>query len=562
MATGIEVAGLALAILPLFVNQIDAYVRGIEKIRGLRHYRREFKGYSVGLRTQHAILLNTLEQALEGVVEDEDQVSELISDPQGDGWKDPDLQKRLRRKLDRNYGVFMDNMAGLSELLEKLSHKLDVDATDIKIPVTEAQSKWKFRKIISKAVYDDLLLKIDGTNTILKTLIDQSFYLEDTKKRRQTWSYLLKRYQRARRHADGLFKAIIGGNYWHCQCKKHHHVHLKLQINSLQSVEKYPDSEFDARSQFRMIFSNMKEADITCLWTWTEVVFEPWQVEDIVTVASRSLHDDSKSHKQKKPKVQFHIPPVEEVRSSEKRRESSLSTPPIQDFCSSLSSLCVAESYFERRESIGSISNDLDDSVKYTMHAVKVLPKRIPQKPLREVLSHISRRDRLHIATALACGMVQFCGNWLKSWWDISDVYLAATSDDGGNVLLENIYLSWPISTTSTTPGPRNDTNYPNFGENRLLPLGLALVELSLGKSLHALLDLEDENQDTLMTKFKTASWLVNRVYMESGTNYAHVVNRCLSWSALCLEKGFEEHVFDTIISPLLKDLGNFEGLA
>jgi hypothetical protein len=417
---------------------------------------------------------------------------------------------------------------------------------------------WKFRKILSKAVYDDLLVKIGGTNTILKTLVEQSFHLEDTKKRRRSWSYLLERYQKARKHAEGLFKAVIGGSYWRCQCKKHHCVHLQLQINSLQSIEEYPDGDFDAGSQFRMIFSNTKEADSTCLWTWTEVMFEPWQVEEIVKVASRSRHDDSISYHQKKPKVQFDIPPVEEVRTSDKRREA-LCVSPIQDFCSSL---CAAESYAERRESIGSISNDLNASVKYTMHAMKILPKCIPQKPLREVLSHISRRDRLHIATALACGMIQFRGNWLKSWWDISDVYLAATSDDGANVLLDNLYLSWPISTTSTIPGPRNDTKYSSFGDNRLLPLGLALVELSLGKSLHTLLDMEDGNQETLVTNLKTASWLVNMVYMESGTNYADVVNSCLSWSALCLENKFEERIFDTIVSPLIKNLRNFEGLA
>jgi hypothetical protein len=94
------------------------------------------------------------------------------------------------------------------------------------------------------------------------------------------------------------------------------------------------------------------------------------------------------------------------------------------------------------------------------------------------------------------------------------------------------------------------------------LPLGLALVELSLGKRLHTLLNLEDENQDTLVSKFKAASWLIRMVYMESGTNYADAVNSCLSWSGLCLEKRFEERVFDTIVSPLLRDLANFEGLA
>lgn len=133
MVTGIEAAGLALAILPLFVNQIDAYVRGIEKIKAVRRYRRELQGYSMRLSTQHAILLNTLEQALEGVVDEEDEVGELIRNPQSDAWQDPVLQKRLRQKLDRNYEVFVGNMNGLSESLKQLSGKLGINATDIKV---------------------------------------------------------------------------------------------------------------------------------------------------------------------------------------------------------------------------------------------------------------------------------------------------------------------------------------------------------------------------------------------------------------------------------------------
>jgi hypothetical protein len=68
--------------------------------------------------------LNTLEQALEGVVDDEEMISKLIRDPQGAGWKDADLRNRLRLRLDRNYDVFINNMTGLSDLLQQLSHKL------------------------------------------------------------------------------------------------------------------------------------------------------------------------------------------------------------------------------------------------------------------------------------------------------------------------------------------------------------------------------------------------------------------------------------------------------
>lgn len=137
MASGIEIAGLALALLPLFVNQIDVYVRGIEKIKLLRRYKREFKGYSVGLRTQSIFLLNTLEKALEGVVHDEDRVSQLICNPESDGWMDADLQQRMRQKLGRNYEVFVDNMTGLSELLHQLKRKLGIDEANERVSSCE-----------------------------------------------------------------------------------------------------------------------------------------------------------------------------------------------------------------------------------------------------------------------------------------------------------------------------------------------------------------------------------------------------------------------------------------
>ncbi|KAJ5875281.1 uncharacterized protein N7473_012628 [Penicillium subrubescens] len=105
--------------------------------------------------------------------------------------------------------------------------------------------------------------------------------------------------------------------------------------------------------------------------------------------------------------------------------------------------------------------------------------------------------------------------------------------------------------------------NHPEGENNRLLPLGLALVELSLGKPVRTLLNPgDDEGEDILVTKVRTVSRLVRMVYMESGTNYAEALNNCLSWSGPCLEKNFEEKVFKNMVSPLLKDLVNFEGLA
>jgi hypothetical protein len=154
--------------------------------------------------------------------------------------------------------------------------------------------------------------------------------------------------------------------------------------------------------------------------------------------------------------------------------------------------------------------------------------------------------------------------NWLKSRWDSSDIHLTAHKD-GCDILLDSVYLSWPLANLETDPG--SEDTVPTMRQennNLLLPLGLALVELSLGKSLGSLSRPEDEDRGTERTRRNTASRLVPKVYLESGVPYGEAVESCLSWSSahsLCVNRGVEERVFERIISPLLRDLVNFEGM-
>ncbi|KAJ5490351.1 hypothetical protein N7453_011176 [Penicillium expansum] len=87
MVTGIEAIGVALAILPLLVNQLDNYVRGIEKIKAFRRYKWRLEDFSSRLSAQYSMMLNTLELCLDGVVDDHDQKSDLIKNPRGPGGK-------------------------------------------------------------------------------------------------------------------------------------------------------------------------------------------------------------------------------------------------------------------------------------------------------------------------------------------------------------------------------------------------------------------------------------------------------------------------------------------
>lgn len=132
MVTGIEAAGLALAILPLIVNQADNYVQGLETLKmfGSRRYRREIKSHYNSLSTQQSILENVLERCFQGVVEYEEDIAELINSPLGPLWRDPTLQNMLSKKLGRDFDNFIRTVTELAELLEVFSMKLGLSTRD------------------------------------------------------------------------------------------------------------------------------------------------------------------------------------------------------------------------------------------------------------------------------------------------------------------------------------------------------------------------------------------------------------------------------------------------
>ena len=63
------------------------------------------------------------------MVDDDNQLRDLISDPDGDGWKEPLLEKGLMAKLGRDHAYFFANVVSLHDMLKRMAVKLDVDVT-------------------------------------------------------------------------------------------------------------------------------------------------------------------------------------------------------------------------------------------------------------------------------------------------------------------------------------------------------------------------------------------------------------------------------------------------
>lgn len=86
-----------------------------------------------------------------------------------------------------------------------------------------------------------------------------------------------------------------------------------------------------------------------------------------------------------------------------------------------------------------------------------------------------------------------------------------------------------------------------------------------MGKTISALYRFEDYGPNEREMHFNTATWVFRFVYGESGMNYGDVVKQCLYWPRGTDESfedpRFVESIFDTVVSPLLKDFDYFEGV-
>lgn len=245
----------------------------------------------------------------------------------------------------------------------------------------------------------------------------------------------------------------------------------------------------------------MVVADTPALWTWKEVIMRPWSVENKLALKTITLCSEAEQFRLKKPKIRFD----DELEVTDRMSEMTLEFPisvPIYDICSTLGST---------GDIIGCISNE-SQSVWYMMHTVETLSTRIPQKSLGEALPMISGQHRLFIAASLACYVIQFHGNWLRLNWNSSDVQLA-THGDGHGLLMDNLYISWLLSYSDTPKGPSIKSSNSQVKSHRLLSLGMSLVELSQGKPIRELLSLESSEQDSFVTKRKTASYLVEKAF-------------------------------------------------
>ncbi|KAL9607785.1 MAG: hypothetical protein Q9167_007330 [Letrouitia subvulpina] len=601
MATGIEVLGLTLAVFPVVVEGLKSLKEGIDTVKSFKSYRYELANYFRMIKTASVYFLDTIEDLLDGIVETQDELDKLRKDPGGTAWNKPYYEERLRKRLDHDYDIYLENMHIMKNALQTIIDRLGLNTTAESILISwEDSPTWqrqlkKLKLAMMRKNYKEQLAEIDKANKDLRECTQQSRRLEPGRRKRQSYRKAVD-FKSIRRHAGSLYSIFIQSSFWNCRCRNQHTVNLRLEprpwhenAGALNTENVNTKGVLPIRFQILLSRGREKE-DQEETSVWHKVDIEPIEilglpVEEVKYQAS-PLHNlerltpisTNNSHVSKKT-VTFSADDATLISQATQltlENASGASSPKlITDICSTISySTTIAQN-------IGFLVDEKLPSHQYSVRCIDQFGAIARSESLESILcisqggvpgQILSWRDRLTIAVTLASSVLQLDGTpWLSTYWRSADIFFLPTKKSSSMTLPIDIthpYLSQTIPSEEPSIKKNREENktLARYIRNDILfALSVTLVELCFGQAISVLRTTEDIDLTEVATNFNTVSRLMYCIYLERGDRYGDVVRRCLECPFDTRQKTFDNEqfqnaVFDSIVIPLQQQLEDFGG--
>lgn len=121
--SGIEIAGLAVGVLPILVELVKSYSTILRKARTLRHHGKVIRSLATQLDTQNGIFLNEVRLLLRSV-EEENVIETMLENANDYRWTSSELSSRLRWALRENFSVCRNIVEEIGDSIEELREDL------------------------------------------------------------------------------------------------------------------------------------------------------------------------------------------------------------------------------------------------------------------------------------------------------------------------------------------------------------------------------------------------------------------------------------------------------
>lgn len=249
MLTGIETAGLILAVFPVVVQLAEGYQKGCKSIAtGYIGFHRTFQTLLQGVRLQKTRFYNNVRMLLSPLVDSDEELEALLKDPGGERWVSEELEAALQLRLHNSYQSYRDTIDRMQETLADFQKQLGI-SEEVKEEILEyfvRQNSGSVKPRSSKRINWALewnkikmtwtrkelmhtLSNLDTLNTSLALLLGDGEKLNLLERARTRKSHI----QQLRSHANALYNFLA--KQWPCSCEVSHNTKVFLRHQSVHA---------------------------------------------------------------------------------------------------------------------------------------------------------------------------------------------------------------------------------------------------------------------------------------------------------------------------------------
>ncbi|KAF1845080.1 uncharacterized protein K460DRAFT_405357 [Cucurbitaria berberidis CBS 394.84] len=585
--SGVEIAGLALAVLPILIAAAEH-----AKSRRLEPRRAEFME---NLAFEITLLHMSLTRLAKGLSELSDELREKLSSPQAsqdleESWKSTEVVHALKKRLGSGHETFVVTVGAILACLEKLLEKKSLglsneettfaEQTYAKLdairhrtsstPINALSHRVRFA-IHEAKKYGQILTKIKENNERLEKIVlwaaDTVFATPELPKNsRPVGSPHIQL-----RPLMHTLHAALGG-LWPCDCPGKHEARLCL----LQHRDQRRDSMTTDTGEGDNVYFNMlmslrsAENEPYCRWLESQLCIA--LQEDIAPQPTRGVRfelDTTSSPIASGGGIEMITISTGNTEAAlpRRRRASTATRRKIEKLCHTLlqaeRNLCSPQILFDggclwhvtskqtSRRSSRTLSvqgSEVDTSLASLLRGErKFRPKE------KRILSVILANSLLH-----------FCESpWLSKEWSKEHISFFSTAEKGG-LDIHRPYLSTNFQAMVAEVEP--DTFYRIHANPSVLALGILLLEIELDSPIErerGVQDLDEHGKPNVNTDYFAALRLFEGIADDIYQNHRQAVSACLNcdfYDEETMEPSldnpeFRQAVYNNIVRPLEQEL-------
>ncbi|GAP83971.1 putative mitochondrial ATP synthase gamma subunit-like protein [Rosellinia necatrix] len=579
--SGLEVIGVVLGSIPLLVSALESYKDGIGTIRRIRHHAKVMSNLSAALSTEEAILRNTCETLLGGIVHPKD-MTPLLEIPFGPLWRDPEIEARVERRLGHTLEEFMALVRSMEEAVKDMRLKLGLGHNfETKTGNQSISRRGMIVIALQASTHQESIKRLADINMKLHVMMAGNLQNEP---HRIVYSQdkLFNLLQAVSRSIYNALRYSLS-----CTCAHSHGVGFGLP--KARAIGRMKDEEvLLKRLDFHLILENKSQSakgKELSSWVWDELVLRLAETPmKTCTTTALPAVTDVPAKKLKFTRVKFLggdistaiLPTTSPLGRGESTMDRISSLAPetrqlvhVKDICHTLSS---KRSDVKGKGSYGYLLDmTAQAQQRFEMFPFESSTEKDEGATIRlgDVFTQGHRPSLLrkyHIAAVAASGVLSLHNTlWMPATLTTKDVFLISRH---GEVDFDEIYFAKKSlhDTGGSTMAPSHSPSSEEAGIPTLLYLGIFLAEVMLWKPACEFWDDEDVDLSGVRIEdvfdYRTAKGfdriksLLERIEFVSSPEFMGVVKHCikcdLNARKLSLDDDtFRQAIYSHIVLPL-----------